>query len=362
MSRAADRLGSSASFSHAQPVSARRAAIAAATEAETAGADRLHRAELPLAAISFHPDNPRETVTVHAGMVETVRSVGVVNAISVATVAAFLRERPERSAELDPGAQYVVVDGHRRLAAARKAGVPTIKAFVDDAQVSTDEAFLETAFIANAQRENLSDLEEAAALEKLVEYYGSQGKAAKRLGVTQPFISQRISLLKLDPALQADLVAGQRKVEHVRGLAKLPPEDQRREADARAARARSEGEEKAKRREPRETEPARAEPETHNAVMGSESSAASTGEGQTHNAVMGHDPKRTTKDDALASVPSARLAPVQPAEGTRPAAPDMRRVSELPWGDSRAIADVILAHLPGVEERKAVGLMVYHAD
>ncbi|WP_411138044.1 ParB/RepB/Spo0J family partition protein [Streptomyces sp. C10] len=88
---------------------------------------------------------------------------------------------------LGPGAEYVVVDGCRRHAAAHEAGFETIKYLVNDD------------FVANLQRENLSDLEEAAALEKLVEHYGSQRKAAQRLGVTQAFISQRLSLLKLDP-------------------------------------------------------------------------------------------------------------------------------------------------------------------
>ncbi|WP_411138040.1 ParB/RepB/Spo0J family partition protein [Streptomyces sp. C10] len=239
MSRARDRLAVSSSFSHASQVSARRQAIAAATEAPTTGTGEATRPELPLKLISENPDNPREKVGDVTDLVATLREIGLVQAITVATVEAYLRTRPDRAKDLEPGAEYVVVDGHRRHAAAHEAGFESIKYTVNDDFVATDEKLLEAAFVANLQRENLSDLEEAAALEKLVKHYGSQRKAAQRLGVTQAFISQRLSLLKLDPALQADLETGARKVEHVRGLAGLDPAAQREKADERRETAAS---------------------------------------------------------------------------------------------------------------------------
>ncbi len=259
MSRARDRLAVSSSFSHASQVSARRQAIAAATEAPTAGTHSAPRPEIPLNLISENPDNPREKVGNISDLVSTLKEIGLVQAITVATVEAYLRTRPDRAKDLEPGAEYVVVDGHRRYAAAREAGFESIKYTVNDDFVATDESLLEAAFVANLQRENLSDLEEAAALEKLVKHYSSQRKAAQRLGVTQAFISQRLSLLKLDPALQADLETGERKVEHVRGLAGLAPQEQRKKADERREAA-------AKKTERRRTEPT-AERAADNAVI-----------------------------------------------------------------------------------------------
>uniref|UniRef100_UPI0030E58625 ParB/RepB/Spo0J family partition protein n=1 Tax=Streptomyces tubercidicus TaxID=47759 RepID=UPI0030E58625 len=238
MSSRTSRLAASASFSHAGPaVSARRAATAAATAAPTEGASGRPAAKLPTHLISENPDNPREALGDVSDLAQTLHEVGLVNAISVVTVDAYLAERPDRSGDLEDGAQYVVVDGHRRLAAAREAGLKEIKYSLDDAFAASDEKLLEAAYVANAHRENMTELEEAAALEKLVAFYGSQRKAAQRLGITQPFISQRLSLLQLDPALQADLDAGDRKVEHVRGLSKLPPQQQRETADERAVEA-----------------------------------------------------------------------------------------------------------------------------
>ncbi|MEV6672896.1 ParB/RepB/Spo0J family partition protein [Streptomyces sp. NPDC051162] len=325
MTRAADRLGAG-SFGRTQGVSARRAAIAAATEAPTVGAHHPAPPELPLSAISQNPDNPREKVGDVSDLASTLLEVGLVQAITVATVEAYLKVRPERADELDEGAEYVVVDGHRRHAAAREAGLETVKYVVNDDFVSSDESLLEAAFVANYQRENLSDLEEAAALEKLVKHYGSQGKAAKRLGVTQPFISQRLSLLELDPSLQADLEAGTRKVEHVRGLAKLSPEEQRQKANERAEEARRKADGRARRskagKEPAETSRASSNTATHNGVMRSTA-------------------QDSRSSSSSAQLPAARTAASAPA-GTPAAEPlEGSVVTDMPWDNPQELLQIL---------------------
>jgi ParB family chromosome partitioning protein len=191
--------------------------------------------ELPVTQISENPDNPRNHLRNLDETVESVREVGIILPIVVAAVDAYLRDRPDRAEDLDDGAQYVVVDGHRRLEASRRVGLATIPVRVDNARVATDETLLEAAFVANYHRDDMTDLEEAHALKQLVDYYGSQTKAAKRLGIPQGTISSKLSLLKLTPELQKDLMTGVRKVEHVRNLGKLDPKEQKAKADERAA-------------------------------------------------------------------------------------------------------------------------------
>ncbi|WP_373307466.1 ParB/RepB/Spo0J family partition protein [Streptomyces violaceus] len=193
--------------------------------------------ELPVPLISENPDNPRNHLRNLDETMDTVRELGIIMPIVVATAEAYLRDRPDRADDLDDGAQYVVVDGHRRLECARRIGLAVIPVRVDNARVATDEALLEAAFVANYHRDDMTDLEEAHALKQLVDYYGSQTKASKRLGIPQNTISTKLSLLKLTPELQKDLMTGERKVEHVRNLGKLSPEEQREKADERAAAA-----------------------------------------------------------------------------------------------------------------------------
>ncbi|MGW7283897.1 ParB/RepB/Spo0J family partition protein [Streptomyces sp. NPDC054847] len=228
----ADQFASSSAFSRASGArSARAQMYAEATGKILPDADGT----LPLDAISQNPDNPRDHLRNLDEMTQTIREVGVINPITVATVEAYLADRPDREHDLDPDTQYLVVDGHRRLEASRRAGEARIKVMVDNARVATDESLLEAAFVANYHRDNMSELEEAHALEALVKFYGGQTKAAQRLGIAQATISSKLSLLKLHPVLQADLAEGRRNVKHVRNLGKLSPEEQVAQADARAA-------------------------------------------------------------------------------------------------------------------------------
>jgi ParB family chromosome partitioning protein len=322
MTSKAAKLGAGASFaSTAGGVSARRAAIAAATGAPTSG---VVPHELPIRLISQNPDNPREALHGIEEMADTFDSVGQVTAITVATRQAYLEQRPARVGELEPDTEYVVVDGHRRLAAARLLAWDSIRVMVDDAQVSSDERLLEAAFVANTQRDNMTDLEQAAALKKLVEFYGSQGKAAKRLGMTQANISQRLSLLSLSPELQADLNTGARQVKHVRGLAALPPEQQKAKADERAAAPRK----RASVPSPG-TEAAVDTPATHNRVMG-------PGEWQ---------------------APQAQQ-PVVPAPSHEPITTATDGLPALDWNDPEVIAAHVIHHLEPNRRRRVTALLL----
>ncbi|MGW8398716.1 ParB/RepB/Spo0J family partition protein [Streptomyces lydicus] len=357
MSRARDRLAVSSSFSHASQVSARRQAIAAATEAPTEGTGTSQRPELPLKLISENPDNPREKVGDVTDLVATLKEIGLVQAITVATVEAYLRTRPDRAKDLEPGAEYVVVDGHRRYAAAREAGFDSIKYTVNDDFVATDESLLEAAFVANLQRENLSDMEEAAALEKLVEHYGSQRKAAQRLGVTQAFISQRLSLLRLDPSLQADLESGVRKVEHVRGLAGLAPEaqrvkaDERREAAAKKAASRhaapvvEDGSDNAVIAPAPVADPA---PSDNGVITEVTDSDADVDEPAGDNAVITQSPGESD----TAAVPAARSAE---AEGG--SADEREGFDAIHWRDARSVAAAVTRLMPEEEIHRLLELL-----
>ncbi|MFZ3562850.1 ParB/RepB/Spo0J family partition protein [Streptomyces sp. BH097] len=233
----AQQLGSGPAFGAAATArSSRRDAIDSTLGAQAAATAAI--TDLPVPVISDNPDNPRNHLRNLDETVQTVREVGVLIPIVVSTVDAYLSARPDRADDLDEGSQYLVVDGHRRLEAARRAGLATIPVRVDNARVATDESLLEAAFIANYDRDDMTDLEEAHALQSLVDYYGSQTKASKRLGIPQNTISSKLSLLKLSPELQKDLVSGERKVEHVRNLGKLPHDEQKKKADERRSAVR----------------------------------------------------------------------------------------------------------------------------
>ncbi|MGK5447115.1 ParB/RepB/Spo0J family partition protein [Streptomyces radiopugnans] len=347
MSSKAAKLGASASFGQARPVSARRAAIGAATGVPTEGVP--DPTELPVEIISHNPDNPRDHLRDLNDLTQSIKELGVINAITVARIDAYLKERPDRAGDLDDGAKYVVVDGHRRLEGSRRAGKTTIKVMVDDARVATDESLLESAFVANFHRDDMTDLEQAHALEALVKFYGSQTKAAQRLGISQANISSKLSLLKLSPELQADLASGKRQVEHVRNLGKLSPEEQRAAADARATEARKRAEQRrAAAQNPVADAPAAAGPVTagdYHAVISDEADPAD-------------QQSRNDAPEATAyQGPLQRDASAVPAQPQRMKNQTARERITVPWRDVRAVANLIQEHMSPAEQAQLVDLL-----
>lgn len=355
----AKNLGAGASFAQARPISARRAAIGAATGAPTDGVP--DPTELPLSVISQNPDNPREELRDLDGLADSIREIGLINAITIASVEAYLAERPDRADDLDEGTRFIVVDGHRRLEAARLAGAPKIRVSVDNALVSTDESLLEAAFVANVHRDDMNPLEQAQALRKLVEFYGSQNKAAKRLGIGQSTISSKLSILDLDPELQADLVAGRRKIEHVRNLAKLAPAEQRKKADARAAAA---------------TEP-------KPSVAPSGGLAQDTSPTQPTASALApitplEQPELSRRDNSPASAQAENAPEELPAQRTEADSPQpdltelapgesgfapLSRVTKMPWHNGDAVANLVLKKMDTEQQQVLLSrLLAVHSE
>ncbi|PNV30933.1 plasmid partitioning protein [Streptomyces sp. DH-12] len=322
----ADTLGAAPAFGAARGArSSRRNLIDQTIGGEESAAAAI--TELPVTLISDNPDNPRNHLRNLDETVQSVREVGIIIPIAVATVDAYLRNRPDRADDLDDGAQYIVVDGHRRLEAARRVGMATIPVRVDNGRVATDEALLEAAFVANYHRDDMTDLEEAHALKALVDYYGSQTKAAKRLGIPQNTISSKLSLLKLTPELQKDLVTGVRKVEHVRNLGKLSPQEQKAKADERAAASRKKAENQ--RQEPVE---ASASPAEYHGVIIPETSPASVTPSSSAPQPSAATPSRD-REQASESIPEPRTS-VGELETADVEAAHPKQPKRLPYDDA----------------------------
>ncbi|MFF8939245.1 ParB/RepB/Spo0J family partition protein [Streptomyces paradoxus] len=218
----ADQLGSGRFGGTARTVSARRQAVAAATGVPTEGI--APPTELPVHRISPNPDNPRSTLGDLTDLAGSLKTHGQKQAITVMNRDAYVKINPERETDLEDDTTYVVIDGSSRLAAAREAGLATVKVMVSDEQGTTPEELLESALVANIHRQDLEELDEARALQRLLEIHGSQRALAKRLHRSQGWISQRLALLKLTPELQARI--GEEPIDLLRAVGSKPVEQQ----------------------------------------------------------------------------------------------------------------------------------------
>ncbi|MFB6790215.1 ParB/RepB/Spo0J family partition protein [Streptomyces olivaceus] len=182
-------------------------------------------ASVPLAELAHNPFNPRDEYTDIEETAESLRARGQIQPVTVARRAAFLRAHPDQE-ELVGAAEYVVIDGNRRLKAAAAAGLAELRIDVHDDLAATAADILESALIANVHRVDVPPLDQAKAIQQLVEVHGSQGKVAKRLGKTPAWVSQRLALLELTPDLQNAVETGELKVEPARRIGRLPKEQQ----------------------------------------------------------------------------------------------------------------------------------------
>lgn len=122
------------------------------------------------------------------------------------------------------GEKYELILGERRFRACKMLGHTHIEAFVlpaDDAE----SALL--ALVENVQRQNLHFFEEAEAYARLCREGMTQETLARLLGKSLSAVSNRLRLLKLEPAVRAVIAEAGLSERHARALLPLPGEESR---------------------------------------------------------------------------------------------------------------------------------------
>ena len=123
------------------------------------------------------------------------------------------------------GNKYEIIAGERRYKAAQIAGLTTVPAVISNID---DNASAEVALVENVQRRNLTAIEEARSYKNLLDKgYLTQDQLAKRMGLSQPAIANKLRLLNLDEEVQQALLEEKISERHARTLLTLPLEEQR---------------------------------------------------------------------------------------------------------------------------------------
>lgn len=176
-------------------------------------------AALEVALIESHPNNPRHRATADQELVDSVKSNGLVQPLILAP------KPPPDGYEGDavrgytkPGSgvylqRYVLIAGHRRLAALKKAKIKTAPSVIREDLV-TEGQQIEAMLIENGRREDLSPIEEAEGYAQLELFGYKQRDIAKAVGRDPKTVSARLRLLKLSKSSQDKLHKGQLTLEH----------------------------------------------------------------------------------------------------------------------------------------------------
>ncbi len=169
--------------------------------------DVVNISTLPIKEIVPNPNQPRQHFSPESldELAASIKQQGIIQPLLV---------RPKPQSKL-----YEIVAGERRFRAASLAGLLEVPVYIRDLN---DEEVMAAALIENIQRENLSPIEEAKALQSLRETYKiTQEELSARLGKSRSAIANALRLLQLSEAAQIDLQQGHISAGHARALLSL---------------------------------------------------------------------------------------------------------------------------------------------
>ncbi|MGA2655076.1 MAG: ParB/RepB/Spo0J family partition protein [Gammaproteobacteria bacterium] len=161
---------------------------------------------LPVEQCQRSPYQPRKEFKPEAlaELAQSIRTQGVIQPIVVRQIG------PE---------SYEIIAGERRWRAAQQAELTEIPAVIRDV---SDEAALAMALIENLQREDLNPLEEALALNRLMNEFGlTHQEAADVVGKSRTAVTNLLRLLTLRSEVKTMLEQGDLEMGHARALLAL---------------------------------------------------------------------------------------------------------------------------------------------
>lgn len=134
--------------------------------------------------IDPHPDNPRKNIGDVTDLAASIKTNGLLTPLSV----------------VPNGSRYRVIAGHRRLAACKQAGTGAVPCFV--LQLDPLQQ-LEAMITENCQREQLTVLEEADAIQGMLDLGATTASVAHRLGRSADYVRDRSKAASIDNEVRA---------------------------------------------------------------------------------------------------------------------------------------------------------------
>lgn len=145
-----------------------------------------------------HPENPRKELGDLTEMTESIKKQGIMQNLTVIPVSALTqkpeKQTPARSVSLT--SDFHVLIGHRRLAAAKQAGLTEVPCRIVS-EISKKEQ-LTIMLEENMQRNDLTIFEQAQGFQMMIDLGETPETISKRTGFSKSTVHHRLNIAKLD--------------------------------------------------------------------------------------------------------------------------------------------------------------------
>ena len=169
--------------------------------------------------IQPNPSQPRRMFTEESicSLAESIKQYGIIQPVVVRCCYGT-----------DGGSVYELVEGERRLRAARRLGLREMPCMIIN---SDSRRSAEIALTENLQREQLNMFDEANAIASFMDIYRySAAEMAKKLAISEDKLAKKLALLRLSPEERAAVITNKLTERHVHALLSISGEEARRAA------------------------------------------------------------------------------------------------------------------------------------
>lgn len=158
-----------------------------------------------------HPDKPRKNIGDVTELAESIKARGILQNLTVVPAENGL---------------YTVIIGHRRLAAAKQAGLTEVPCAVVDMDYKTQ---LSTMLLENMQRSDLTVYEQAQGMQMMFDLGVPVAEIVEKTGFAETTVRKRLKIATLPTAQMQQAVERGGKLEDYVQIADIKDEEERRE-------------------------------------------------------------------------------------------------------------------------------------
>lgn len=134
---------------------------------------------LPVERLHPHPDNPRKDLGDLTELADSIKQNGILQNLTV----------------VPNGGDFTVIIGHRRLAAAWKAGLAEVPCIIAD---MTPKEQMQTMLLENMQRSDLTVYEQAQGFQMMLSLGATVEEISERSGFSETTVRRRVKMTELD--------------------------------------------------------------------------------------------------------------------------------------------------------------------